>query len=276
MIRGEDHITNTFNQLLLYRAFNWQPPKFGHLPLILDQDRSKLSKRKDNVVSIADFKKDGYLPEAMVNYLALLGWNPKKEGQEIFSLEEAVEKFELAEVNLSGAIFEKNKLDYLNGWYIRQKDDQELLSLIQDNQGIRVEKEEQERFLKIISLVKDRLRKLSEFNKLTSYFFSRPEYDSKLLIFKKSTLEKTNQGLKIGQEVLEKINQEDWLDPQLLNKTLIKAVADGKLTNGDLFWPVRVALSGREASPSPTELLWALGREESLARIKLAQRKLRR
>jgi len=275
IIRGEDHITNTFNQLLLYRAFGWKPPKFAHLPLILNPDRSKLSKREKNLVSIADFQKAGYLPEAIINYLALLGWHPQRQGKEVFSLAEAVDNFQLNRVSPSGAIFERKKLDYLNGWYIREKKEKELLKLIEETQSIKIEPAEKELALKAISLIKERMRKLAQFKELTNYFFQRPNYEAGLLVFRKSTPIRSIQGLKTAYQTLEKADPKIWQKPEQLNRLLAGQVEKSRLTNGDIFWPVRVALSGRDASPSPSELLWALGREESLGRIEQAIKRLK-
>ncbi len=272
VIRGEDHITNTFNQLLLYGAFDWELPKFAHLPLILDKDKSKLSKRGDNIVTIEGFKKAGYLPEALVNYMTLLGWSPTSEGKEVFSLKEAIKEFKLKDVNSSPAIFEYSKLDYLNGYYIRQKSDQKLLKLLEKNQKVKVANKEY--YLKVVSLVKDRMKKLSDFSHLSKYFFKKPDYSLNLLVFDKSTKKKTAGGLKLAQKTLKSADKSVWQDPEKINNLLAQAVEKSDLENGDLFWPVRAALSGREASPSPSELLWALEKEESLARLKTALEKI--
>jgi len=274
VIRGEDHISNTFIQLLLYAAFDWQAPKFAHLPLILNEDRSKLSKRKNNLVSISDFKDQGYLPEALINYMALLGWHPKQKDDEIFNIKQAIKEFKIDNVNPSGAIFEFIKLDYLNGWYIRQKTDQEILKLLKDLKLIETSKKDSGLVLKIISLIKNRMKKLSEFNELTNYFFIEPKYKSKLLVFKKSTKENTLKGLELAKQALEKTKDNGWEKPEQLNVILEQVVKSSKLTNGDIFWSIRVALSGKEASPSPGELLWALGKPESIKRIEKAIKKL--
>jgi glutamyl-tRNA synthetase len=269
VIRGEDHITNTFNQILLYQAFGWQSPKFAHLPLILSEDGSKLSKRKGNIVSIEQFKNIGYLPEGLVNYMTLLGWGIKDQDKEIFSLDEAINRFKIEDVNSSSATFETDKLDYINGYYIRQKSNDQLLKLLQGGDYID-EKQNKEYLLKVISLVKDRMRKLSEFGPLAKYFFQKPKYNKDLLIFKKSDKEKTVRGLQAAVETLSDLEEGDWSDQEKINDSLARAVEEVDLANGDLFWPVRAALSGREASPSPSELLWALGKKESLDRLTTA------
>ncbi len=130
VIRGEDHIPNTPKQIALYEAFGWEIPSFAHIPLILNADKSKLSKRK-NDVSVDNYLADGYLPEALINFLALLGWNTADE-QEIFSMDELIEKFSLDRVHKNGAIFDLNKLLFLNGYYIRQKSVEDFAHAIED------------------------------------------------------------------------------------------------------------------------------------------------
>ncbi len=268
VIRGEDHISNTFNQLLLYRALEFKEPKFAHLPLILDQDRAKLSKRDGNVVSIEEFRKLGYLPEALTNYMALLGWGIKDKEDEIFSLEEASKQFRLSDVSSSGAIFETEKLDYINGYYIRKKSNQDLLDLlILEGFVDKDDVEDKDKYLGVIALVKDRMKILSEFNELSRYFFTKPGYSPELLVFRKSDKERTIKGLQVAIETLSDMSEEDFKDIEKINTKLAKAVEEADLSNGDLFWPVRAALSGREASPSPSELLSALGKEESVERL---------
>jgi len=274
VIRGEDHISNTFNQLLLYKSLEVEEPLFAHLPLILDQDRSKLSKRKGNIVSIEQFRKLGYLPEALINYMALLGWGIKDRKNEIFSLEEAASKFELEDVNSSGAIFETEKLDYINGYYIRHKSNRELLELLKKEGFIDNNVKDKKRYLAAINLVKDRMKLLSQFKKLSQYFFKEPKYNADLLVFKKSSKEKTIKGLQVAIDTLSELNKEDYTDIDRLNNALSQAVKEAGLSNGDLFWPVRAAISGREASPSPSELVTVLGKEESIERLVAALEKI--
>jgi len=181
IIRGEDHITNTPQQILIYQALGWKPPYFAHIPLILNKDRSKMSKRKDPVSITYDFRKKGYLPEAMINYMVLLGWNPKTE-EEFFTLKELEKRFDLRKVNRSGAIFDKNKLDYFNAHYIRKMDDKRLAKLLNSDE-------------KIVHIVKNRLVNLCEFDSLTVYLKKLLRYPARELIFKKSTRDKTIKGL---------------------------------------------------------------------------------
>lgn len=279
VIRGEDHISNTFSQILIYDALGWEKelPKFAHLPMILNTDRSKMSKRKGDFVSVAEYKQKGYLPQAMINFMALLGWHPRrkdKEGQEdkeeIYSLEELASLFELSEVGKSPAIFDKAKLDYINGFYLRKLSDKKLKSLVVPQHLGEGWQRSDVQIDKVISLIKDRLKTLADFSELADYFFEKPVYDPSLLIFKKSDEVFTRRGLGAAIEKLRETKNSDWEGQDKIEEKLRSVVIKEKLGNGDVFWPVRAALSGREASPSPVELLWALGKNESLKRLSKA------
>jgi len=272
VIRGEDHISNTFNQILLYEALDWQKemPKFAHLPMILNSDRSKMSKRKGGFVSVADFKNKGYLKDAMINFIALLGWHPRKEGKngsEIYTFDELTSLFDINEVGKSPAIFDTNKLDYINGYYLRKLSNDKLKKMICPKHLGEGWKYDDNKLDKAISLVKDRMKTLSDFIELSDYFFEKPIYDKEILVFKKSDSKNTQKGLEAVVESLKKIDENDWENKDKLNTALQKVTENEKLNNGDVFWPVRAALSGREASPSPVELLWVIGKNESLERL---------
>lgn len=271
IIRGEDHISNTPNQILINEALGFDLPKYAHIPLILNPDRTKLSKRKQ-AVAVTEYRDKGYLPEAIVNFLALLGWNPGDE-REYFSLNELVKEFSLERVQKSPAIFNIEKLNSINAHYTKGLSLSKLTAEI-IKFSTNAKKADLKFLSKIIIVIKDRLRYLSEFDELTDYFFGEKKYDPKLLIFKKSNAQKTLNGLQLAVGSLQEKNKE-WANAEKLNEILSKIVSENKLDNGDVFWPVRVALSGLEKSPSPSELLWALGKEESLKRIKKALKKLR-
>ncbi|MCX6811916.1 MAG: glutamate--tRNA ligase [Candidatus Berkelbacteria bacterium] len=272
VIRGEDHISNTFSQILIYEALKWgkKMPEFAHLPMILNADRSKMSKRKGDFVSVSEFKKEGYLPKALVNFIALLGWHPRKEGKEgkeLYRSEELISLFDIEEVGKSPAIFDKQKLDYINGYYLRKLSDDELKSLIYPEHLAEGWQDKDKIIEKAIILVKDRMKKLSDFSELADYFFEKPVYDQEILIFKKSDKSLSQKGLSAAILKLKEIDKKDWQRHEVIQKALEEVVKKEKLNNGDVFWPVRAALSGREASPSPVELLWALGKNESLKRL---------
>jgi len=194
IIRGDEWISSTPKHVLIYEAFGWSCPYFIHLPTILSTKGGKLSKR-EGAVSIKDFRDKGYLPEAIINFIIFLGWNPGTE-EEIFSLEELIKIFSIEKMSNSPSIFDTNKLNYLNGYYIRKKSDRELLSILK-NFNLKISRIAPDSYLlKVIKVVKSRMITLSDFLKLTPYFFKTPEYDADVLVFGKSNHQKTITGLK--------------------------------------------------------------------------------
>ena len=268
IIRGEEWLPSLPKHILLYQAFNYNLPFFAHLPLLLNKDKSKLSKRQGDV-SVEDFIKKGYLPEALINYISLLGWNPGND-REIFSLAELIKEFTLEKVNKSGAIFDLQKLNWFNAEYIKNIVEEKgekynnLLNL--------TKKYIPERTEDILKLFSTRINYLEELKELSSFLFSLPEYDKELLIFKKSNKEKTIKGLELILKELEDIN--NWEEGDL-NTKLKELTENNNLTPGDIFWPLRVACSGLDKSPSPAEILEFLKKEESIKRVKLALDKLK-
>jgi len=263
VIRSEEWLSSTPKHIVLYEMLGWQAPEFAHLSMILGPDHSKLSKRH-GATSVIEYKKQGYLPGALVNFMALLGWNPKDE-REMFTLSELAAEFKLENVNKSGAIFDIEKLNHFNAERLKGLGDEDLKSLLKDfdlnnlsdgqlglirRGGYKTLREAADY---IINLEKD------------------PGYDSGLLIFKKSDKEKTLTGLEATSSKLQAAS--DWSEENLQN-ILASVVAENNLSNGDVFWPVRVALSGQERSPSPIELLLAIGKEESMKRVAGAIQKL--
>ncbi len=273
VIRGEDHLSNTPKHILLYEALGAPVPKFAHIPLILNPDRSKMSKREGNT-DFEAYIKAGYLPEAMVNFLAQLGWSPP-DTNDFFTVEELVKMFTLARVQKGGAVFDVKNLNHINHHYLMEKNLDEYITLATPFLGVIASQAKQspELVRSALQLVQDRAQTLSEIPGLIGYFFKAPEYDSKLLIFKKSSPEQTQTGLDVALKVLEAIDEKEWQEDKL-QQILDNAIAAESLLPGDIFWPVRVALSGKEGSPSPTELLAALGKKESITRIETAIKKL--
>lgn len=278
VIRGTEHINSTPQQIMIYESLNLPVPQFAHIPLILNQDRSKMSKRKDPVSVTRNFRDQGYLPEAMINYIALLGWNPK-DNRDFFTLKELVKEFDLKNVNKSGAVFDIEKLNYFNNYYLRQLSIGKILATISKLKIFRqhplltIDTEKAE---KIISIHITRIGPLSDLKLIKDYYFKLPRLNTELLIFRKSNKDSTLKGLKLSLEALSDASDVKWSKILPINQLLLDVVQNNNLTNGDVFWPVRVALSGLEKSPSPTELLWVLGKEESLKRIKLAINKIER
>ena len=273
VIRGDDHISNTPKQILLFEAFGFDVPVFAHVPLMLGSDRSKLSKRH-GAKSVTEYRAEGYLPEAVANFIALIGWNPGDE-REIFSMDELAQAFDLSRVSASGTVFNAQKLDWINAQYIRQKSSAELLKLCLPylkEAGRDMTDEDLLRLTKIIALEKERLKKLSDIVPLSAFFFALPEYDAAVLVWKKSDKEKARGTLAASLAELEKIPEAGFDAPRI--KAALDALA-GSSSAGDVYWPLRVALSGREASPGPVEIADILGRKETLARIAAALEKLK-
>jgi glutamyl-tRNA synthetase len=289
VIRGEEWIPSTPKHLLIYQALGWEPTLFAHLPLIVNPDKTKLSKRQGDV-SVEDFIKKGYLKEALINFVAFLGWNPKTE-QELFSMEDLIRQFDLPKINKSGAVFDPNKLDWINSQYIRQMPTSQLVNELapywMKEQMIRLRepgrpveltngKTVPESFLESIAgLEKDRLKKLSEIGERTKYFFQAPDYNADLLIWKKSDKEKTRQAL-LG--LVDLFNLTDDFSKDNLEKQIKKFIVDKGYDNGSVLWPLRTALTGLDKSPGPFEvcatMALGLGKEEIIKRLNTAISKL--
>lgn len=269
--RGEDWISSTPRHLMLYKAFGWKPPFFAHFPNILASDRSKLSKRHGSV-RVLSFRSDGYLPEAMVNFLALLGWTPPS-GREILTLAEMENEFDLKDVNLAAPIFDTAKLDWLNGEYIRKTKDLELRTKIyqylRELSGGKLSDQDhptEEQIGKVVPLIRERIKKLSDFVPLTDFLWEKPEYD-------RNQYQRLN--IKNQKEVLEKILGlmeklgKPWKG-DVFEKTFRELAESLGLRAGDVFQLIRVAVSGQTVTPPLFESIEILGEEETLARIREA------
>ncbi len=265
VIRAEEWIPSTPKHLLLYQAFGWTPPAFAHLPLILNPDKTKLSKRQGDV-SVEDFLQKGYLPEALVNFVALLGWNPKTE-QEIFSMDGLIEAFDLAKVNKAGAVFDVNKLDWMNASYIKEKSNQELLQLVEPwlkpflaEQGIELSSFPSEFLLAMINIEKERLKTLSQITENTDFYFvDAPKFDSEdstpeMLIWKKADKADAVQKLSSLVEFLSNLPDSDLASTSILEEKVKAWISEQGYETGNVLWPMRVALTGLAKSPSPFEV----------------------
>ena len=271
VIRGEDGIYNTPRQILIQEAIGAPRPIYAHMPFILNTDRSKLSKRKEGeLVSLKYYRDEGYVPEAMVNFLAFMGWNPGGT-QEIMSMDEIIEKFDIMKVQKAGAIFNKEKLLWYNKEYIKKLPIERIIEEIQK----RFPKEYQDADIikKIAPIVLDRINVFSDINTMIAggeveYFFEAPQMQKETLVWKKGGTEKeAGENLLSVSEILAKFSEPNF-QPEKVKETLMKLAEEkGK---GNVLWPLRVALSGKEKSPDPFTLLAILGKDESLARIKSA------
>ncbi|MDD5031873.1 MAG: glutamate--tRNA ligase [Patescibacteria group bacterium] len=291
VLRGEEWIPSLPKNILLYKAFGWTPPKFIHLPLTLNKEGGKLSKRQGDV-AVEDYRAKGYLPEALLNFSVLLGWSPYTKDisgesqKEILSLEEMIKKFEIKDMRTSGGVFDLTKLDYFNGYYIRQKPLDELAELClsyleeaikkarkQESTPLRQGFEGQAKtqyIKKVIALEQERLKKLSDIAEATEFFFADElKYEPRLLIWKKLSAKEVKKNLEEVYEQLEKIPEKNWTNDSI-EDGLISYIKAKEVKVGDYLWPMRVALTGRQASPSPFDVAEVLGKEESLKRIKFA------
>ena len=293
VIRGEEWLPSTPKHILLYEAFGWNIPQFAHLPLLLNSDRSKLSKRQGDV-AVEDYLAKGYLPEALLNFVALLGWNPGEgKTQEIFSLRELIDEFDLEHVHKGGAVFDAKKLDWLNAQYIKHfpspssspspspspedsSEDlyRECLPFLEKEtwfQELDSERRCEDLIRRALTIVQDRLQKLSDVGGAVQFFFIEPTIDGTLLPWKKNTPEETASALETAHRVLEIVPDGEWTRTKL--ESLLLETAGEK--RGDFLWPLRVALSGEKQSPPPFEIAWVIGKSETLRRIDAARTLLR-
>jgi len=270
IIRGEEWISSVPKHVLLYQAFGWELPVFAHVPLILNEDRSKLSKRQGDV-AVEDYLAKGYLPNALLNFIALLGFNPKGD-QEIYSVAELIEEFALEKINKSGAIFNREKLDWMNGMYIRQLSEEQYLAYCKKFTPADVSVDEKK--LKRMYLVeKERLVRFDEIGAKIQEYQVLPEYEASLLVWKKADATDAKKQLEAVHTLCEQLSKETWYDLSLIEKAILQYIDTNTIPNGNVLWPLRVSLSGLQRSPSPFELLWVFGKEESLRRLHIALQK---
>ncbi len=261
VIRGNEFISSTPKHLMLYFAFGWTPPQFAHLPVLVGLNRSKLSKRH-GAASALEFKKMGYLKEALLNFLALLGWSHPQE-KEFFSLDEMIDLFEFRDFNPSSAYFDVTKLDWINGEYIRRMSDSELEKKLDE---YLVDHPARGKLKPLIPLVKERMKKLSDFVPLTDFFFERVEYDME--VFKKLKIEKLHEALSKTLETMQNL-QKPW-DAKVFESTFRKLAEELELSVTAMFQLIRVAVSGQLVTPPLFESIKILGEDETIKRVKEA------
>jgi len=266
IIRGQDHISNTARQILIQEALEAEiTPKYAHIPLILGPDKSKLSKRHGAAVSLSKYCDLGYLSEAIINFLAMIGWHPKDK-KEIFTTKELIKEFNLAQVQKGGGIFDLEKLDWVNKEHIKKLSDKDKLQSIK-NYLPKIEE-------KMVPVVLERISKWSDINKKEfSYLFEKPKkkkYNPKNLIWKNSDKEKTIRHLRQIREII-LTNLKDCHYNSIKNAIWPYAEKEGR---GDVLWPMRYALSGKEKSPDPFTLVEIYGLESSAQSFQIAIDKL--
>jgi nondiscriminating glutamyl-tRNA synthetase len=278
VFRGEEWLPSAPKHILMFEAFGWQAPDYAHLNVILNKNTNKKLSKRDGDVSVEDFKNKGYLPEAVVNFIALLGWNPKIE-QEMFTLRELSEQFDEKKLNKAGAIFDIDKLDWMNGNYIRKKEIGELADLCREYIESYVDSLENKPdktllnagyYQKIVAVEKERLKKLSDIKDNIDFYFSSPDCPKDLLKWKNMDDFEAGKSLEKSKEILGEIEEKDWNLENIKEKLLSSANPKNR---GELFWPLRVALTGKEKSPSPFEVAWVIGKVESIKRVKMAMEK---
>ncbi len=264
VVRGNEYISSSPKYQRLYDAFGWKSPVYIHLPLITDENHKKLSKRCGHS-SFEDLIEQGFVSEAIVNFIALLGWSPE-DNREIFSLDELIKEFDYHRISKSPAVFDIVKLRWMNGEYIKAMDEDKFFEMA----GPYLEKYLKPGLdrVKIGGMVKTRIEVFPDIEGLVDFFNELPEYDPEMYVHKKmkTTKESSLPVLKDMAEILEK--QEDWSNDALYAK-LLEYVAEHEYKNGYVMWPLRTAVSGKQMTPAgATEIMEVLGKEESIKRIK--------
>lgn len=268
IIRAEEWISSTPKHILLYQALGWKTPVYAHLPILRNPDRSKLSKRK-NPVWASWYKNQGFLPEAILNYLSLMGWS-HPQGKEIFSIGEFIKYFSLERISTTGPVFDLKKLEWMNGEYIRKTQDSKLKTQIYNFFD---KKYPEDLIGKIVPLVKTRIKTLSEFERMAGFFFKSPKVDVRLL-FKKLDKQKANKTLSAISHQLSAINNKNWQTEKL--EEVVRKIADqSSIKPVDLFMTLRVVLSGKTVSPPLFESMEILGKDEVIKRLGQAKSLLR-
>ncbi|MFH1712068.1 MAG: glutamate--tRNA ligase [Patescibacteria group bacterium] len=262
IVRGEEWLSSTPKHVLLYQYLGFDLPTFAHLPLLLNPDKTKLSKRQGDV-AVEDYLKRGYLPAALINFVGTLGFNPKSD-EEIYSLNELIKLFDLTKVNKSGAVLNMDKLDWMNNHYIRQLSEADLAeaarSFVQadvDNEFVR----------RVLVIERERVNRLDELQDRIELYLEEPSYDPSVLIWKKADKQDALEQLTNIRNVISEMNDQAFEKSESIEKQIKEYIEKNELQNGNVLWPLRVALSGKEKSASPFELLWALKKEKSLTRL---------
>jgi glutamyl-tRNA synthetase len=279
IIRGDDWLSSAPKLVAVFEALGWEPPLFAHAPLIVGQDKKKLSKRHGST-EFMEFIRQGYLPEALVNFLVLLGWSAGEENRELFTREELVERFSLEGMTEHPAVFDYDKLKWMNGHYIRQMSDERLAEVCLPylvNAGLVSDPptaEQREKLDRVLPLEKERLKLLSEVPELVGFFFHELDFPTG---YEEKAIAKwlTGENVKplLGKEIAAFEALSEWTAEAL--DTTVHAVAEEMgLTLGQAVHPTRVAATGRTVGPGLFETLWALGRDTVLTRLKAVRERI--
>lgn len=287
IIRGDDHISNTPRQILIGAAIGATLPVYGHIPLILSADKSKLSKRK-GAKSLTEYRDLGYLPEAVINFMAMLGWNPGTE-EEMFTLDELIARFDIAQVQKSGAVFNEEKLRWLNKEYLKRRTHAQIVVEAQpffeksEHLSSLIKKESaeltNELLLKLVPVLLDRINVYSDITTMADagefdYFFANPAYETKDLIWRdEKDGENTKKFLAETIAILNETSDDDFKESEKIKEKLWGyATENGR---GSVLWPIRFALSGKMKSPDPFTLASILGKKETIKRLAHALKELK-
>ncbi|RPI68309.1 MAG: glutamate--tRNA ligase, partial [Ignavibacteriales bacterium] len=260
-------LSSTPKHILLYDFFEWEKPLFSHLPLLLNQDRSKLSKRQGDV-AVEDYRSKGYLKEALINFVALLGWTAGDD-REFYYLNELVENFTIERVNKSGAVFNIEKLNWLNAEHLRKKDNSEILHLLKEELSkskFSNESYSDEYLLKVIDAMKERVSFIKEYIEKSPYFFDAPEEYEEAVVAKRWNDNSSELLIKLTDKFakLENPVKEDY------ENALKETAEENETGNGALIHPLRLAVSGMGAGPGVFDIVEILGKDESIKRMKRA------
>lgn len=270
IVRGNEYISSSPKYQRLYQAFGWDVPKYVHLPLITDEEHKKLSKRSGHS-SYEDLVEQGFLPEAIINFIALLGWSPE-DNKEIFTLEELIKDFDYKKINKSPSVFDIVKLRWMNGEYIKAMDNEKFYELALPYVKEVISKELN--YKMIMDMVKTRIEVLPDIASLIDFFEELPDYDIAMYTHKKM---KTNveNSLEILKEELAILESCEDFTTDSLHGLIMEYIAGKEIKNGTGLWPVRTAVSGKQMTPAGAfEMMEVLGKEESLRRIRIGIEKL--
>ena len=265
VVRGNEYLSSSPKYNRLYEAFGWEVPVYIHCPLITDEEHQKLSKRCGHS-SYEDLIEQGFLTEAVVNFVALLGWSPSESNEEIFSLEDLARIFDYHHMSKSPAVFDYTKLKWMNGEYIKAMDDETFYEKAEPylKQGVSRSID----LRKLASMVKTRIETFPDIPALVDFLQELPEYDPAMYEHKKM---KTSQesSLEVLKEILPLLEKQEDYSNDALYQLLLSYVEEKGCKNGYVLWPVRTAVSGKQMTPAgATEIMELLGKEESIARIK--------
>lgn len=270
VVRGNEYLSSAPKYQRLYDAFGWESPVYIHLPLITDENHKKLSKRSGHA-SFEDLLEQGFLPEAVVNYIALLGWSPE-DNREIFTLEELIEDFDYHRISKSPAVFDIVKLKWMNGEYLKAMDSDRFYEMAKPYLKKVISKDYD--LKKIADMVKTRIETFPDIAEHVDFFEAVPEYDVAMYTHKKMKTT-AESSLEVLKDILPRLEEQEDYSNDALYAMLCEYVKEKECKNGYVMWPLRTAVSGKQMTPGgATELMEVLGKEESVSRIRAAIEKL--